>query len=266
MSDPNQESGLREQLAEKITELENRIDSVESENERLREENERLREEVKDLSFRLETLEERPTVEYTEHVDDETLPEEERPPRPQSLKIGPYVVGSKIYDETEQRLGEMDDRLWSVEERLEEASLGETTEPETTETREEPASKLLSIVSWSEPQAKEHLKPNQQRARNIAKDLGEYTTKTPKGYVLRSTDVRTILTTLDEERPHPETVRRTMNFLKRFAGEHEVQDTIKNGERRLYWTREARNRYQNAIPGTAHVVCDKSPEQPPAVA
>lgn len=229
----------------RIDSLEQRIEDLEEENQDLRAENDRLRDRVEDL-------EDRPTVEY-EEIDATGRP------IASSLCIGPIQVGARIYDD--DPINELEDRLLDVEERLEEASLGTTeSTTETTETREEEASKLLSVVTWAENQAEEYLTANQKRARDIAKDLDDYTTKTPKGYVLRSRDVRTILSAWEGGRPHDETVKRVMSFLEKFAGDEEAEDVVRGGERRLYWTREAVERYSSAIPGTAHVVCEESPD------
>lgn len=239
-----------EKLAQKIAELEDRLESVETENERLREENQELRD-------RVEQLEERPTVEFTDS--------DSRGPIASSLEIGGEPIGSDLYDEG--RIDSAEDRLDAVEERLEEASLGTAEDRiESTETREESASKLLSVVTWSESQAEEYLTTNQKHARDVAKDLDDYSTKTPKGYRLRSRDVRTVLSAWGDGRPHDETVRRVMDFLVRFADEEDVEEVNKKGERRLYWSREAVERYSSAIAGTAHVVCEESTPTPPAEA
>jgi vacuolar-type H+-ATPase subunit I/STV1 len=247
-----------EQIAQKIADLESRLEAVEAENERLRDRVDELEEENERLSSRVEELESRPTVEYSER-------DAGGMPVASSLSIGEIEIGKRIYDDEE--LKDLDDRLWNVEERLEEASLGTAEDRiESTETREESASKLLSVVTWSESQAEEYLTTNQKHARDVAKDLGDYSTKTPKGYRLRSRDVRTVLSAWGDGRPHDETVRRVMDFLLRFAAEDDVEEVNKNGERRLYWTREAVERYSSAIAGTAHVVCEESTPTPPAEA
>lgn len=141
----------------------------------------------------------------------------------------------------------LDDRVEQVENRV------DATPTEPTEEREAETF-LQQVVSWAEKDAKSHLSPNQQLARKVAKDLGDYVTKTPRGYMLRSKSVRTILTSVLEERPHDQTVTRVMDFLSDFAGDGEVSDTVRNGSRRLYWTKDAVTRYNSAVSGSYHVV------------
>lgn len=236
----NTESADGGQIAKRLDELEDRIEQLETENEELRE--------------RVDELESRPTVEFRERDGDAVVPS--------SLVIDELAVGETLYDLVEN-VDELDDAILDLDETLDRAGLSDVKDAET---REEPSSKLLTVVTWSERHAEEHLSPNQQHARAIAKDLADYVTYTPKGYQLDAGDVRTVLAALNGGRPHTETISRVMDFLVRFADEEDVDDVMKDGRRRLYWTEEAVSRYHSAIPGTNHVVCDTGSTESPQTA
>lgn len=95
---------------------------------------------------------------------------------------------------------------------------------------------LERIVAFSEDMAEAELHSNQQRARLVARDVREYAVKAKAGYVVSSSDIRTVLSALDES-AHPETVSRVIEFLDRFGGD-EVEVVKRRGERRVCFSED----------------------------
>jgi len=95
---------------------------------------------------------------------------------------------------------------------------------------------LERIVAFSEDMAEDELHSNQQRARLVARDVREYAVKARAGYVVSSSDIRTVLSALDEN-AHPETVSRVIEFLDRFGGE-DVEVVKRRGERRVCFSED----------------------------
>jgi chromosome segregation ATPase len=95
---------------------------------------------------------------------------------------------------------------------------------------------LERIVAFSEDMAEAELHSNQQRARLVARDVREYAVKAKAGYVVSSSDIRTVLSALDES-AHPETVSRVIEFLDRFGGE-DVEVVKRRGERRVCFSED----------------------------
>lgn len=134
-------------------------------------------------------------------------------------------------EETEQRVSQLED-VFTLEQpgpSLE----GEDEDAETT---------LEKVVSWPDTAAENELDENENHARRIAANLGAYVTRTPQGMKLGSSDVKTALLSREGETPHTQTVARVMDFLESLGEALVREDTIKNGERRLYWVEDAPGR------------------------
>jgi predicted nucleic acid-binding Zn-ribbon protein len=95
---------------------------------------------------------------------------------------------------------------------------------------------LERIVAFSEEAAAEELHPNHRRARLIARDVREYAVKATAGYVVASSDIRTVLSALDEN-SHPETISRVIEFLDDLGGE-DIEVVKRRGERRVSFSED----------------------------
>ena len=93
---------------------------------------------------------------------------------------------------------------------------------------------LERVVAYSEELAQEELSPNQQRARWIAQDLRDYASPSAGGYVLASSDIRTVLAAMDES-AHDQTVSRVIEFFDQF-GKEEVSVAKRRGSKRVLFT------------------------------
>jgi predicted transcriptional regulator len=80
------------------------------------------------------------------------------------------------------------------------------------------------------------LSANQQRARFVAKDIHEYTRSVPAGRVIKSSELRRVLSAKKEGRIHTETVSRVIDFLTDL-GQDDVQvRETQQGERVVVFT------------------------------
>ncbi|ELZ26531.1 hypothetical protein C475_08897 [Halosimplex carlsbadense 2-9-1] len=79
---------------------------------------------------------------------------------------------------------------------------------------------LEQIVQLPDNVAERELSKNQQRARKIAMNLPEYTQKVPAGHAITTSELATVMASLEGERPHRETRSRVLKFLNDFAGEY----------------------------------------------
>jgi len=77
---------------------------------------------------------------------------------------------------------------------------------------------LEEVCALPDHIAEETHSANQLRARHIALNLGDYATKTPKGYILRSRQLRTVLKARFET-SHSETVNRVREFFDELGGD-----------------------------------------------
>lgn len=87
---------------------------------------------------------------------------------------------------------------------------------------------LGQCVRLPEAVAKSELSQNQRRARAVAADVIDYARSVPAGYALGASELRTVLSALDdgEGRTYTETVRRVRRFLSDLGGgEVEVTET-----------------------------------------
>lgn len=147
-------------------------------------------------------------------------------------------------EEQEQHVEETEQRVSQLENVFTLEQPGPSLEGEDEDDSE---TSLEQVVSWPDSAAEDELTSNQQHAREIASNLGEWLIKDGhKKYQLRSREVRKALVARTGEKPHSETVRRVMDALGSLGGELTTEDTVKRGERRIWWTDEAPTRLRDA--------------------
>jgi predicted transcriptional regulator len=140
--------------------------------------------------------------------------------------------------EDRQRIHRVEERLDSVEQETPDSG-DETPTPEAEETAiHKPETALEEVAQLPEHVAEENLSANQQRARFVAKDVHEYTRSVPAGRVIKSSELRRVLSAGEEGRIYTETVSRVIDFLTDLG-----QDSVKvrethEGERVVVFTDE----------------------------
>jgi len=110
-------------------------------------------------------------------------------------------------------------RITEVEERLD--SVEEGGSPDTNPTPQagqttiqKPETPLEEIIRVPEHSVQEHLRANHQRARFVAKDVHEYTRSVPAGRVIKSSELRRVLSAHEEGATiHTQTVSRVIERL-----------------------------------------------------
>lgn len=118
---------------------------------------------------------------------------------------------------------------------------------------------LETLVSLPEEVAQKQLQANDRRARFIARDIKDYTSKCMAGYVMDSRDVKRVLSASDEVvgKAHNQTVSRVMDRLESYGGT-EVTEKTRRGKRIVVVTEEMADRL--------HECCDRgegpAPGQP----
>jgi DNA repair exonuclease SbcCD ATPase subunit len=203
------------QLQDHVDELDDRVDTLEEENanlreeiddlheekERLRQQNEQLREWLDDVDDRVDDLEDQPDVDI-DGTDYESLTVNEVP-------IG-RIISSKA------PRGDLKDEIEDLEARLS----GETPTSDAEETPSsegpEPETPLERIVALPEELVEQELTENQQRARFIAKDIREYSSKAPAGRVIKAATMGRVLKAAFDT-AHTETINRVREFLNKLG-------------------------------------------------
>lgn len=189
-------------------------------------------------------LEER--VKTLEQEKDERISELEETVARQSEEIEELKEELKEERETRAKEAAQDrKRLHEVEERLDSVEEGDsgdeapTPTPETGETTiQEPETPLEDIIRVPEHLVEESLSANQQRARFVAKDAHEYTRSVPAGRVIKSSELRRILSAGEESRVYTETVSRVINFLTDLGKDSVKLRETREGERVIVFTDE----------------------------
>lgn len=103
---------------------------------------------------------------------------------------------------------------------------------------------LERAVALSEEVAREELTRNQQRARWIAQNLSDYAARSAGGYVLASSDIKTVLAAMDES-AHDETVGRVIKFFDDL-GKEAVSVAKRRGSKRVLFTEALLQRLEEA--------------------
>ena len=178
---------------DRLDALEARLDALEAENKQLQEEKDQLADRVDDLEEEKSQLQNE-NERLRERVDDL----EKSAVAAENQSVGAH------------------ERINSLKERLEEI---DTPTPEGGKTTvQQPETHLEEVCAWSEDIVERELTPNQQRARHVALNLTDYARKTPKGYVIETGDLRTVLKARFDK-SHSETVNRVRAFLDEFGGD-----------------------------------------------
>lgn len=210
----------------------NEISELREEISELREEISEVREENDELSQRVETLEE----------ENEELREDAEKAR-DTRKL----LVADIY--------EVDERLTDLEKQF-------SLDPEPAPDPDDSSTSLERVVSWPDAAAEDELSSNAQHARSVATNLKQFVTRTPRGLKLGSSEVQKAITARTGETPHPSTVYRTMDFLAKFGETLIREDTVRKGERRLYWREDAADRLRDSSHGDVIESRTSNPEEP----
>jgi DNA repair exonuclease SbcCD ATPase subunit len=201
-----------------------------------------MTESIEDLRSRLDDLEDR-----VDNLEDEKSELED------TVEAQAETIASQ-----REQLGEQRERLSEYEEKLDVSSdhrkhlqqrvhaledSEDTDSDETTMTRS-PLQQLISLPS----KAVSKLTANQERARFIAKDIGEYAKKVPAGYAIDSGTIRKVLKAKESQTPHTQTVSRVMDFIDRL-GKEDVQVVKRRGTKRAVFTEHAVTELGNTSTG-----------------
>jgi len=101
-----------------------------------------------------------------------------------------------------------------------------------------PETPLEEVVQLPEHLAEENLSANQQRARFVARDIHEYARSVPAGRVIKSSELRRVLTAGEESSVHTETVSRVIGFLTDLGKDDVKIRETQAGERVVVFTEE----------------------------
>ena len=101
---------------------------------------------------------------------------------------------------------------------------------------------LERICGLPEHIADRELTANQERARFIAKDVGDYAEKAPAGLVIDSRTIKKVIAAAEGKRPHTQTVARVMRFLNEL-GKEDVQLKKRRGQKFVVIDPQAADRY-----------------------
>jgi chromosome segregation ATPase len=184
---------MSEVTREEFEQLWEEVAEVKRENERLQQENDQLHDRVDDLEDSNERLHQE-TAKLRQRVDEL----ESQTERVSSNTEGAFNQISRL----KERLSKLD-----------------TPTPEGGETTvQQHETHLEEVVSWPDEVSAESLSPNQQRARHIAANLDDYSRQTPKGRVMDTSDLRTVMSARYDI-THSETINRVREFFDDLGGD-----------------------------------------------
>lgn len=106
---------------------------------------------------------------------------------------------------------------------------------------------LEQVTAWADDVAEDELTANKLRAREVVKDIDQYTTKAPAGQVIKAGDLRKVLSAIEGTGTHSETLNRVIEFLDDF-GKDEVDVIKRRGERRISFSDSLVERLTDAAP------------------
>jgi len=102
---------------------------------------------------------------------------------------------------------------------------------------------LETVCALDESTAVRELTSNQRRARAVAKDYTDYARKCPNGLVMKSSEVRRVLTAMEEDTTiYRKTVSRVMEFLSRLGGDGARVVETRSGEKAICMDEELAER------------------------
>lgn len=161
-----------DQLAERIESLEEDLEDEREERRRLEDELEEERERRRELEDRLEDVDDLLEDRTPEDVDGTNLTD---------VWLAGTPVG-KLVQNTKRQVEDLEKRL-------------EDEDPEAAESLEEDAPPIYTLLQTPP----ESLEPTERRTRFLWADLGDYASRTPKGYVLPASDARRVLEAAEPE-------------------------------------------------------------------
>lgn len=215
-----------------LSQLVERVEQLEAELQAERERRQDLEQRVDEQAERIEELEQR--VEQREELVQDRTPDDAEGTNLNDVWIADNPAG-KLLEKVVQRSQEN-------AERIEEA--GEQGEPDAVDEMDEAAPPIYTLLRTPET----NLKPTERRTRFLWADLGDYASRTPKGYVLNASDARRVLEAAEPE--ESDATRITSNHvgrvfdLSRELTREAVEIRKKDGERQLVvptdWQEQAR--------------------------
>jgi len=153
----------------------------------------------------------------------------------------------KVETEGDRRGAEIEgvhNRISRVEGKIDEAN--PTPSAEETDTQQ-PETSLETICALPEDAVESNLTANQQRARFVAKDIGDYGRKVPAGIAIKSSEIRRVLCAAEEGKTHTQTVSRVMDFLDRFGDDEVKIRKTQSGENTVVFTEEIASRITSCV-------------------
>lgn len=172
-------------------------------------------------------------VERVEELEDEVERKDERIDELEEQLSEQQSESARERAEIKQRVTALE----SEDEEPDSPDVSPTPEAEET-TLHKPETPLEEVVQLPEHLAEENLSANQQRARFVAKDIHEYSRSVPAGRVIKSSELRRVLTASEEGRVHTETVSRVISFLDDLGQESVQLRETQAGERVVVFTEE----------------------------
>jgi cell division protein FtsB len=251
-----------------MTDTDDRVAALEARIEDLEAENRRLETRVEDLETRVEELEDQ-VREQSDHIEElesdnedlrarvaelESQPEVtiEDPADPiGSLQVGGAPVGRAINSKPSET--DLDAELEELRQELEAYAEGaDVDQADQSSPTVEPETPLEQVVAMPEDLVDEQLTANQERARFVSRDVTEYASKTPAGWVLRPKDLRTVLNAAFDT-GHSQTCSRVRKILADL-GDDEVSIQDSRGERKLVFEESIVERLQRVARSDHDVV------------
>jgi uncharacterized coiled-coil protein SlyX len=145
---------------------------------------------------------------------------------------------SEHRDHVGQQTAELNQRVSAVEDEVDDMADDDDreggssdSEPEGSDGQSTP---LETVCTLDESTAVRELTSNQRRARAIAKDFTDYARKCPNGLVIKSSEVRRVLTAMEENTTiYRKTASRVMEFISRLGGEGARVVETRSGEKAI---------------------------------
>jgi hypothetical protein len=143
--------------------------------------------------------------------------------------------------EIRSRVTDVEDDV-NADETGEEPDVGGTNPtPDGSETgTQEPVTALGDCVTLPETVAEQELTANVKRSRDVAANVVDYARSVPAGYAITSSELRTVLTAMNESdgRTFTETVGRVMDYLDELGGEEVTVKETRGGQQTVVFSDE----------------------------
>lgn len=135
------------------------------------------------------------------------------------------------------KLSSIDDRVTELEEGNDTQDENPGIEPDSS--RKTPLERIVNTPEHMVEQL--GLSANQERSRNIARDVHEYAEKAPAGLVIDSSTIRKVITAREDSPAHTQTVSRVMDFLEQL-GKDGVELIKRRGQRMVVFSEDLADR------------------------